>query len=86
VAGHRVLSPGFYKLNSRIAPSRNRRCPTAPMITRVHLKILWTHPVDRDFGLRLLALSRDFCVGDSVIDATLEKIADGCRARRRRRP
>ena len=67
--------PGFYKLNSRIAPTAQPPLPDGTDDHAFHLKIFYgLTPSPENSVYDFWALSRDFCVGDSAIDAALEKM------------
>ncbi len=79
------FAPGFYKLNSRIAPVGQPPLPDGTDDHAFHLKIFYgltpsTESRVHDFW----ALSRDFCVGTATSTLPRED-ADQRRARRRRR-
>ena len=70
--------PGFYKLNSRIAPVAQPPLPDGTDDHAFHLKIFYgLTPSTETSVYDFWALSRDFCVGDDAIDAALEKMQIG---------
>jgi vanillate O-demethylase monooxygenase subunit len=67
--------PGFYKLNSRIAPVAQPPLPDGTDDHAFHLKIFYgLTPSTETSVYDFWALSRDFCVGDVAIDVALEKM------------
>lgn len=67
--------PGFYKLNSRIAPVAEPPLPDGSDDHAFHMKILYgLTPSTETSVYDFWALSRDFCVGDSAINTSLEKM------------
>lgn len=70
--------PSFYKLNSRIAPVAQPPLPDGTDDHAFHLKIFYgLTPSTENSVYDFWALSRDFCVGDSAIDAALEEMQFG---------
>ena len=69
------LPPGFYKLNSRIAPVARPPLPDDSDDHAFHLKIFYgLTPSTETSVYDFWALSRDFCLGDAAIDAALDKM------------
>ncbi len=67
--------PGFYKLNSRIAPVGEPPLPDGSDAHAFHMKIFYgLTPSTETSVYDFWALSRDFCVGDDAVDRFLEKM------------
>ena len=67
--------PGYYKLNSRIAPVNQPPAPDGSDDDAFHVKIFYGLTPSTDTSVYYFwALSRDFCVGDRDIDGFLEKM------------
>jgi phenylpropionate dioxygenase-like ring-hydroxylating dioxygenase large terminal subunit len=70
--------PGFYKLNSRIAPVDEPPLPDGSDDHAFHMKIFYgLTPSTETSVYDFWALARDFCVDDGEIDHALEKMQVG---------